>query len=264
MAGNNPVQALNRGLAIMELLAAAPDGLALPQLAGALSLAPTTVHNLVRTLTLRGYVRKQTHPLRYLPGPALAALGTQAASQAAQVQAAAALRQAAAALPAWTVVLAQADGPEVRVRWRMSPTQPGVLEQPAQQVMPPYTSATALALQAYWPPEQVAAYRHQYPFGEYGLIAWHSEAALDTFLAQARTVGQVRLPRRPEQRPLLRLAVPLLTAQHEVLGALGASIPAASLVAENRLARAALTALRAAAATLRASPAPTHPRSLAP
>jgi DNA-binding IclR family transcriptional regulator len=72
------VPALERGLAILELLAASRAGLVLPEIAKALSLPKSSVHCLLLTLERHGYLRRNDRTNRYLFGSRLFSLGNMA------------------------------------------------------------------------------------------------------------------------------------------------------------------------------------------
>ena len=62
---NNSVQSIDRVLDILEALSAAPQGLALSELAAATSLHASTAHRLLASLANRGYVRKDPQSGKY-------------------------------------------------------------------------------------------------------------------------------------------------------------------------------------------------------
>lgn len=82
-------QALERGLALLEILRGAPGGLALADLAAASGLHKSTVHRLVAALSRWGYVSRSPDGGRYRLGIRLAELG-QVALQALDLRAEAA------------------------------------------------------------------------------------------------------------------------------------------------------------------------------
>lgn len=71
------VQAINRALDLLELMAAAGGESSLTDLASAAGLPLPTIHRLVRTLASRGYVRQEPSR-RYALGPRLIGLGDSA------------------------------------------------------------------------------------------------------------------------------------------------------------------------------------------
>ena len=72
MANSDLVQSLLRGLDLVKLLAAHPEGAHLNDLAEATGLKKPTVHNLLRTLCARGFAARDDAG-RYVVGPALTA-----------------------------------------------------------------------------------------------------------------------------------------------------------------------------------------------
>lgn len=69
-----PVEALRRGLEMVERLALSPEGLTLAEIADSMGLKASTAHNLLKTLYLCGFVDKEQRG-RYVPGWKLRSLG---------------------------------------------------------------------------------------------------------------------------------------------------------------------------------------------
>ncbi len=224
MAGSDRVQAVEQGLEILERVAAAPEGLSLAALAEAMGLKPTTIHNLARTLVATGYLAKRTRPTRYTLGPAVGRLARLSQHRFLDQALVEAVRALADAFADATVTSSQAIGTEVVAVLRISPERPGVLEQPAHQVMSPYHSASALVFQAFWPGETREAYRRRYPFEEYGRGRWGSLSDLEAFLDQVRGAGAVVLEPNGESR-LLRVAAPVYSPRQELVACFGVSMP---------------------------------------
>jgi IclR family pca regulon transcriptional regulator len=63
------LQSLSRGLQVLSVVLAAPDGVSLTELAGAMGIHKATVLRLVRTLVEGGYVSADPRGPRYFPGP---------------------------------------------------------------------------------------------------------------------------------------------------------------------------------------------------
>jgi IclR family transcriptional regulator, acetate operon repressor len=78
MTGDSPgVQALTRGIDLLDALADAGGEAGVSELAGRTGLPPATIHRLVRTLLHRGYLR-QLPSRRYALGPRLVRIGDSA------------------------------------------------------------------------------------------------------------------------------------------------------------------------------------------
>src|ERR1700712_3226181 len=79
MTGDTPgVQALTRGIDLLDALADAGGEAGVSELAGRTGLPPATIHRLVRPLLHRGYLR-QLPSRRYALGPRLVRIGDSAA-----------------------------------------------------------------------------------------------------------------------------------------------------------------------------------------
>jgi DNA-binding IclR family transcriptional regulator len=210
---------------LLELLPASDNGLTLQQLCQELDLRPTTVHNLLRTLEARGYVTKLSKPTRYVLGPSVIDLAQQYMNRELQRGAARAVSAVFARFSSGRATYAECVGGEVVLKLRMTPERPGLLERPWNSVMLPYVSASALVFQAYWTDTQRLANRQRYPFAEYGAHLWQTEEHLEAFLAEVRAKGHADPP--IDQSGLLRVAVPIFSTGHEIVGALGAAITVA-------------------------------------
>ena len=234
MPGNQPIQSVMRALCLLETVVHAKDGLGLQDLARLLGLKTTTAYQLAQTLFRKQYLRKTTRPLRYLAGPAIQHLAGASVEQALQDRTAAMLRRIQAQLPEATAVLAEVSSGEVRIVMRLSPERPGVIEQPRQDILGPYSSASALVFQAFWNEEARMSFRRRYPFDEYGAALWGSLVRLERFLANVRRCGYAKPPAAP--RGLFRVAAPVFSKTQELMAAIGVSWPACKAVAARALA----------------------------
>ncbi|HKG37613.1 MAG TPA: IclR family transcriptional regulator [Conexibacter sp.] len=88
MSGSEPVQAVQRSLALLDALAERADG-GVSELAGATGLQPGTVHRLLTTLVAGGYAAHDPRTRRYRLGSRLLTLATAAERDFARVRAAA-------------------------------------------------------------------------------------------------------------------------------------------------------------------------------
>ncbi len=228
------IQAVDRALAILERVARAPEGLALRDLAAALGLGPTTVHNLAATLVARGYLAKTTAPKRYVLAAAARALAAAGGQQALEQRVATALRGLAARWPQATITVAQPLGREIVTHLRRSPEQGGALQRPAHLVLPPYTSASALVFEAFWNDAERAAYQQQFPFAEYGRGFWGKLARHENFLAQIRRRGHAVLDLKDGR---LRAAAPVFDEAGTIRFALGVALPTPKPSVQARLVR---------------------------
>lgn len=218
MPATSLVQSLTRGLTLLELLGEHQDGRTLAQLCEALDLKPPTAHNLLRTLADRGFVAKRPNPTRYVLGPAITRLAAQQSQVSILRRAETTLLAAAKQDPLIRFSFAQYMEGEIAATLRASPETPGWLQRGLNQPMAPYTSASSLAFQAFWPAEERAAFRRRYPFEEFGAHQWGSVDALDAFLRDARAKGYAA----PHVRDGgWRIAAPVFDAPGRIAGAFG-------------------------------------------
>lgn len=222
MPSNELVQALSRGLMVLELLASSEGGMTLQQLCQELDLKPATVHNLLRTLMARGYIEKALKPTRYTLGLSLMELAEQYRNRELQRRVGKAMSQIFARFSHARVTYSEAIGNEVFLKLRISPERPGLLERPWNSVMLPYTSASVLVFQAFWRPDQRLIYNQRYPFEDYGAHVWKHEDTFEEFLNELRQKGFAAPP--VERNGLVRVAVPVFDSGDHVVGALGAAV----------------------------------------
>lgn len=219
MPSSDLVQALSRGLMVIELLANSEGGMTLQQLCLELDLKPATVHNLLRTLMARGYIEKKHKPTVYTLGPVLMQMVDMYRLRELQHRVGKEMGLIFARFPFARVTYSETISGEVFLKLRITPERPGLLERPWNSVMLPYTSASVLLFQAFWNINQRMRYSQRYPFNEYGFHIWQSEEKLEQFLNEVRANGYSAPP--VDQNGLLRVAVPVLGAGNEVVGALG-------------------------------------------
>ncbi len=221
MTQDGHIQSVERAVDMVDLLVAHEAGMRLKELADALGVQSPTARNLLRTLEARRLVAREGR--RYIAGPILTEWATALASRDWMARCGKAMKTVSARHPAAVVTLAQAVGAAIRVRLRISPDRPGILQRPADTVFGVYTSISALVLQAYSGDEQVAELRRFAPFLEYGSHLWKSEARLDDFVTNIRRQGWGAMPFDRER--WLRLAVPVWQPGGHLAGVMGISLP---------------------------------------
>jgi DNA-binding IclR family transcriptional regulator len=222
MAGGNLVGSLVKGLDILGVVARAPDGLRLKDIADEMGLKTTTAYNLVRTLHAVGYLHK-TPKGHYALGPKIAQLMDAQAGRHLLQQAEETMRKLSQALPQATLTFAEAAGSLIVVRLRISPDQPRRMQRPRSRTAAPYSSATGLAFLAFGDAEWIEELRLEHPFHEHGSRLWSDPARLRDYLADVREAG-IAIPPFPHQEAL-RMAAPVFDAEGHLLATLGASVP---------------------------------------
>ncbi len=184
MANSDLVQSLLRGLDLVELLSDHPEGLHLNDLAARVGLKKPTAHNLLRTLAARGFAARDEAG-RYTAGPALAA-AAERVRRGARAKAPAAARSALARkFPDHVLTVATLTPSAVKCELRISPDQPGVVQHPEHREFMPYSSVSAIVLQA---ADRQAAQSLEllYPFDEYGAGLW---GTAENFAAELEEVA---------------------------------------------------------------------------
>ena len=174
MANSDLVQSLLRGLDLIELLAARPEGAHLNDLAEAAGLKKPTAHNLLRTLAARGFAARDDAG-RYVVGPALAAAAENAKRSDRVKLAETALLDLAGRFGGHVVTVATLTPTAVSCELRTSPDMPGVVQHPAGRDFMPYSSVSAIVLQAA-NPQEARPLETLYPFEEYGVGIWGDAA----------------------------------------------------------------------------------------
>ena len=175
MANSDLVRALVRGLDLVELLAAHPEGTHLNDLAEISGLKKPTAHNLLRTLCARGFAAKDDAG-RYTVGPALVAAAERARRSDRAKIAETALLELAGRFAGHVLTVATLTPTAVKCELRVSPDMPGVVQHPADRDFAPYSSVSAIVLQAA-NPQEARRLETLYPFDEYGVGIWGTPAA---------------------------------------------------------------------------------------
>jgi DNA-binding IclR family transcriptional regulator len=222
MAGGNLVGSLVKGLDILDVVARAPDGLRLKDIADEMGLKTTTAYNLVRTLHAIGYLHKNPKG-HYALGPKIAQLMDAQAGRHLLLQAEESMRELSQALPQATLTFAEAAGTLIVVRLRISPDQPRRMQRPRSRTAAPYSSATGLLFLAFGDAEWTEELRLEHPFHEHASRLWSDPARLRDYLAEVRATG-VAVPPFPHQEAL-RMAIPVFDAEGRLLASLGVSVP---------------------------------------
>lgn len=175
MANSDLVQSLLRGLDLIELLAAHPEGVHLNDLAEAVGLKKPTAHNLLRTLCAREFAAKDDSG-RYVAGSALVAAADRVKSSRRVGLAEAALLEIAGRFPGHVLTVATLAPTSVKCELRVSPDMPGVVQHPVGRDFAPYSSVSAIVLQSA-NPQEARRLEALYPFDEYGVGIWGKQSA---------------------------------------------------------------------------------------
>lgn len=220
MAGSDLVQALLRGLDVLQIIGRAESGVRLSEVAHELGVQAPTVHNLVRTLAERGFVSKGTDKKLRL-GPAVLELAQFYRDRVLIREASGILQQLVTAVPGAVVTFAEVVGADIQLAMRISPDRPNVLQTVQGQSFSAYANASGLVIHAFADDALRADIRDHQPFHEFGAHLWNDLSTLEEFLEDVRAKGYA-IPPFPGQESL-RIAAPVRSADRRVTAALGVS-----------------------------------------
>lgn len=164
------VQSLLRGLDILKHISTRPEGMRLNELTAATGLKKPTLHNLLRTLSARGFVLKDSMN-RFNIGPALYEISGSGTMARRIIKAQDILEKLAKKFPECTVTMSTVSLDEIRCLLRVSPDYPGKVQRTTERSFAPYVMVSSIVLQAAYPRE-TAALEERYPFEEYGIGMW--------------------------------------------------------------------------------------------
>ena len=222
MPYNNLVQSVLRGMDIILEIGKSDKGMTLRELAQNLKLKTPTLHNLLRTLKARGFVRQCQGEARYVLGQTLFDLTALNRESCLVTEAEKTVRllfdetQQMA-----TITFSEQIGGEIRTILRMSSDQPSVMQKPRQQTLNPYASATALVLHAFGNDEDRETVQERYPFQECAGPFANDLERFNELLKQIRKQGYAFNPILYPNR--FSVAAPVLGTTNELLGIIGLS-----------------------------------------
>jgi len=184
MANSDLVQSLLRGLDLVEMLVAHPEGMHLNDLAAQANLKKPTAHNLLRTLVSRGFAARDEAG-RYTAGPALAAAAEKVRRGERAQTFEAALTALSRKFPDHVLTVAALTPSAVKCVLRVSPDRPGIVQHPENREFMPYSSVSAVVVQA---ADRQAAQNLEllYPFDEYGAGLW---GTIENFTAELEEIA---------------------------------------------------------------------------
>ncbi|MFH1476152.1 MAG: helix-turn-helix domain-containing protein [Verrucomicrobiota bacterium] len=223
MSHNNLVQSVLRGMDIILEIGKSGKGLTLRELAQNLDLKTPTLHNLLRTLKTRGFVRQSSHAARYVLGQTLFDLAALNRESRLATEAEKAVRSLFAAMQQMaTITFSEQTGGQIRIILRMSSDQPSMLQRPRNRILDPYASASALVLHAFGSDEDREIIQARDPFEEYAGPFARDFGKFRASLKQIRKQGYALNPVSYPNR--LSAAAPVLGTATELQGIIGLSL----------------------------------------
>ncbi len=242
------IQSLDRAAALLNAVAAAPDGLSLTALAAAAGLAPQTAQSLVRTLQTHGWMAQAGRGRPYTLGPGLLTLARRWSERGGPAAAARAVVEELSQATGEYALLAELRGRTIMplVERRAERTlMLGNTETYGPERL--HIMATAKVLLAYLDPARRDRLVDGLELTVHGPNSVRSRASLLRHLDGIRRQGHA-VCREEAGEQVAALAVPVRDAAGVVCAALGISLPLLRLtrVREKEL----LRQLRAAAAAI--------------
>lgn len=190
MPGMELVQSVVKALDMLEKISESKSGLRLSDIAEELGMNVKTAYNLLRTLSVRGYISKDGIN-RYHLGEAVLGLIRNEQNNALFNAAARELKNMFELLPDSVLTLAELVGNEPQTRLRISPDRPGTIQKPLNMVHQVYWSSTGLCFMAQSRFE--SRLKSFWTFEEYGAPRWGTIEKLNQFLEETRKNKYVKL-----------------------------------------------------------------------
>jgi DNA-binding IclR family transcriptional regulator len=214
-----PVQSLQRGLKLLEVISSRRDGVILKDLAESLGCSSAATYHLVHTLADAGFVRRLEDPVRYVLGEKLLQIvGNQQNDKFYSVAHDCILRLHRV-LPEVSIYLSEFIGGSVLVTARLLPDiSQHIVRETRPPALPAYCSAGSLCHYAFWSPEAREEYHFRYSFAAYGIPFWGSEKNFEKAVSQLRRDRMYRMPKAGETN--VKLALPLFYPEGGMASAL--------------------------------------------
>jgi len=214
-----PVQSLQRGLKLLEIISRSREGVSLKDLAREIDCSSPAAFHLVHTLVDSGFANRLENPVRYTLGQKLRHFVENQQRDRFYRFAHEGMRELGRDLPQVSAYFSEYIGGSVVVTAYLPPSLPDpIVYEERNRILPPYASAGSLAHLAFWPQEIREEYETRYPFATYGVGYWQSRARFDEAIDQLQAQ---RMHLMPESSPLiLKLALPLFYPSGSLAAAL--------------------------------------------
>jgi len=216
MSATRKVQAIQRAVHVLELVANSPRGLRLAQVASTLGMPKQTAHKTMETLVAEGLLDKAGRPPCYVLTSLMSGLRSrqQSWNQRFLTQAASVANRMCRTCNA-SVFLSQFAGGEALCRLHMDPAHPEADDLACfSGAMAPY--GTGIVFQAYMSEEELRSFRRRHPLDRYGSMTyWRSYKCLDAVLDCVRREGCLALLNTGS----LRVILPILKRAGGLWGA---------------------------------------------
>jgi DNA-binding IclR family transcriptional regulator len=221
MPGNEPVKSLIRGLDILMFVAQGRDGRRLSDISEQMRLNPSTVHNLVKSLRLKGFVEKCADG-RLRTGGVFRELMKASSSSDLHGKVEAEMKNIAGKVGNAILTFSEISHSDICATLRMSPDMPGIIQRSAAIRFHLYYNVSALVYLAFGDPDGISWLKLSHPFIEEGLTYWKDEETLMAYLQ--KTISRGYAISIFSEKDVLRLAVPVFSGKGPMRGSLGISV----------------------------------------
>jgi DNA-binding IclR family transcriptional regulator len=221
MPGNRPIQVIQRVSNILYAIAGVEGGCSVTQLSRITGIKVATLHRIVRSLQIEGFLTRLDRPTRYTLGPAIVDLNRLHQQQHLLTVCAEEMIRAHATLISANLVLVVPQDHVCYQRLRCTADQPGRISRLRNSPVEPYIRASSLVCLAYATTTQSQAFYEAHPFEKEGRDVWKTRQNLEEFLAKVRHEG-LAIPPIPD---LVGVAVPILSPNRELIAVVEGSMP---------------------------------------
>ena len=227
------IQSVARALDLLECLASVEGGMALSELAKRLNLRATTIHNILKTLRLRGYVTQEADGARYRLGLKCYDLARNAMRERNLPELARTSLQKLAAEADETVVLSVLEQSEVYFIAHVASQQMLAVTYNRTWAKDGYFTASGRVLLAFADAITLDRYVAAHPLPSSTQSGLQSREELERELAKVRREGYAML-RREGATAVCAVAAPIHDFSGKVIAGVGLSLPALRFHGEHR------------------------------
>lgn len=244
------IRSVNRAIDAVEEVVRRGQPVGVRELARTLGLKVQTLHNLVKTLAMRGYLAQDAATRAYYPGPRLFELSGQVVRGTDLARLATPFMEGLAGELGESVLLAMMQGREIVWAAHTLGTRTVIanLDHPSRRDA--YNAATGRVLLAHAAPGVVRDYVRSHPTSRSASEHIRTRRDLDAELKRVRARGHAIIARRAADT-ISAVGAPIFDAAGSVPGALGISMPSSRFRGAHR--RAVTHGLLQAAASLSAA-----------
>lgn len=223
MPGNRPIQVIQRAANILYAIAGVEGGCSVTQLSRITGIKVATLHRIVRSLQIEGFLTRLDHPTRYTLGPTIFDLHRLDQQQHLLTVSSEEMIRAHATLISANLVLVVPQDHVCYQRLRCIADRPGRISRLRNHLLEPYIRASTLVCLAYATSAQAQAFYKAHPFEKEGQEVWKTRQNLEEFLAKIRHEG-LAIPPIPDPN-FFRVAVPIFSPNQELVAVIGGYMP---------------------------------------